>query len=346
MRYGIISTGNISHEFTKALKATDGAEVTAVYSREAQRAENFIAKHKLAAQAFTSVEELCASDAVDAVYVASPNDLHRDHALAAINAGKHVVVEKPAVFDPEQWLEVWSAADAAHVLVFEAARHVYEPAQEKIIEAIAGRTPASVRLNYSQYSSRWDAVLAGEEPNIFSLKHGGGALVDLGVYSVYDAVLWFGAPHTLHFVPSLAPTGVDASGTLVLNYGKFNVAIMTSKNAQSDVPSEILFGKESIKLSSVQGIDRVTRTIEGKEETLYTSDRKVGHRSLSELMQYEAAFFTQMFEAMSSGTLSDEEKKIYQGSVDLAQTVNKVTSKARHSAAIFFEGETRPLTFL
>lgn len=339
MRFGIISTGHISREFATALSTLENASITGVYSRSEDAARTFIEDLKLSARPYTDVAQLCAAEDIDVVYIASPNSLHRDHALAAIAGGKHVIIEKPAAWNPQQWQEVWGAAEEAGVLVFEAARHIYEPAHQHILEAIAGRTPASVRLNFSQYSSRWDAVLAGEEPNIFSLKHGGGALVDLGIYSVYAAVLWFGAPHTFHFIPSLAPTGVDASGTLVLNYGKFNVVIMTSKNADSDTPSEILFGKDEIKLTSVAGIDRVTIRENGKEKVIFDSGVKTGSRSLAELMKFEADFFNQMIHGYMNSGFSEEEQKIYQASVDLSRTVNKITTKARHSAGIFFEGE-------
>lgn len=339
MHFGIISTGKISREFATALGRIEDTDITGVYSRSEDSARSFISNLGLSARPYSDVAELCAANDVDAVYIASPNSLHRDHALTAIGAGKHVIIEKPAVWNQDQWQEVWGAAKEAGVLVFEAARHIYEPAHQRIIEAIDGRTPASVRLNFSQYSSRWDAVLAGEEPNIFSLKHGGGALVDLGIYSVYAAVLWFGAPHTFHFIPSLAPTGVDASGTLVLNYGKFNVVIMTSKNAASDTPSEILFGRDEIKLTSVAGIDRATIRENGKERVIFDSGVKTGSRTLAELMQFEADFFNQMIRDYTEGGFSEEEQKIYDASVGLSRTVNKITTKARHSAGIYFEGE-------
>ncbi len=340
MRFGIISTGMISGEFTRALQQTPEAEITAVQSRNLENAQAFIEDHQLSALAFTSVEELCASEQIDAVYIASPNSLHASHALTAISAGKHVVVEKPAVWNPAQWDQVFAAAQQAKVLVFEAARHIYEPAHEIIRQALASQTPATVRMNFSQYSSRWDAVLAGEEPNIFSLKFGGGALVDLGIYPVYNAVSWFGEPDGINYYPAVAPTGVDSAGTLILTYEDFNVIITIAKNAHSTAPSEILLGKETIRFSSCAGIDRVTRYSKDSEEVLFDSGAEIGSRPLSELMRDEAAFFTEMLSAFQQGTQTDEQVTTYRRLTLLSRSVNEICTQARNGAGIFFEGET------
>ena len=345
MRYGIISTGPISSAFARALALTDGASVTAVASRELHSAQRFIEEHGLGdAAAFDDVAALCASPEVDAVYIASPNSLHAPHALTAIDAGKHVVLEKPAVWNPAQWDQVFQAAHDANVLIFEAARHLYEPAQQYVLDELADRRPVSVRMNYSQYSSRWDAVLAGEEPNIFSLTHGGGALVDLGIYAIYDAVYWFGEPDSLKYFPTMAPTGVDAAGTLILSYEDFDAVITIAKNGHAETPSDIVFGREALRLSSVQGIDRVTRYSADNSTLLYESGARPGTRTMPELMLFEAEFFTTMFTAHSEGGLTTEQQTRYRDLTMLSRTVNDVCTKARQVAGIFFEGEAGGFT--
>lgn len=340
MHFGIISTGPISAEFSQAIKFTDGADISAVFSRNAESAQAFIDHQQLQATAFDSVEALCASDDVDAVYIASPNSLHLSHALVAIQAGKHVVIEKPAVWNPAQWDQVWGAAEKHKVLVFEAARHIYEPAQKIVRDYLVGKKPKTVRLNFSQYSSRWDAVEAGEEPNIFSLKTGGGALVDLGVYPIYDAVYWFGEPDGVRYFPALAPTGVDGAGTLVLVYKDFNVIITIAKNAHSDAPSEILLGREALRLSSVQGIDVVTEYTAEAEQVLFDSKATPGSRPLSELMRFETEFFCDMIQAHLEGNFDEARVNRYRSLTLLSRSVNEVCTNARYTAGIFFENET------
>lgn len=333
----------ISAEFAQAIKNTKDADIAAVCSRSTKSAQKFIQENKLNATAYDSVEEMCADPKIDAVYVASPNSLHASHALTAIHAGKHVVIEKPAAWNPTQWDQIWGAAQEADVLVFEAARHIHEPAQRVIRDYLVGKKPKTVRLNYSQYSSRWDAVEAGEEPNVFSLTTGGGALNDLGIYPVYDAVLWFGEPDGVKYFPSLAPTGVDAAGTMVMIYKDFNVIITVAKNAQSDAPSEILVGKETLRLSSVQGIDRVIEYTSDSQETLYDSEVAVGSRSLHELMRYEAKYFVKTITAKMEGTLSDRKLEKYRSFTLLSRSVNEICANARYGAGIFFESEVHEL---
>ncbi|RTK47929.1 gfo/Idh/MocA family oxidoreductase, partial [Enterococcus faecalis] len=94
----------------------------------------------------------------------------------------------------------------------------------------------------------YDAVLAGEEPNIFSPHFSGGALADLGVYPVYAAVAWFGKPQDVHYFARKLPTGVDGIGTAVLRYADFDVTIQTGKIADSELRSEIYFEDRTLDL--------------------------------------------------------------------------------------------------
>ncbi|MDO4252765.1 MAG: Gfo/Idh/MocA family oxidoreductase [Rothia sp. (in: high G+C Gram-positive bacteria)] len=339
MRYGVISTAAISAEFVAAVSSLGDAEVCAVYSRSLEAAQQFISTLGIEAQAYDRVEELCADQLVDAVYIASPNSMHASHALAAIKAGKHVLLEKPAVLNPVQWDQVWGAAQEAGLLVFEAARHVFEPAQGELIKALAGQVPRAVHLNFCQYSSRWDAVLRGEKPNIFSLCYGGGVLVDLGVYAIYDALLWFGLPESSRYFPSCAPTGVDAAGTLLLNYPDFTVTVTLAKNAHSKASSEILLGRQTIELSSIQGIDRIVRYGDRQEELIYDSGLVPGTRSLAELMTFELKFFTQMITSYLQGSWGEQELARYREQTLLARAVNEVCTRARTSAGIVFDAE-------
>ena len=91
-----------------------------------------------------------------------------------------------------------------------------------------------------KYSSRYNQVLEGKEPNIFLLIFL-GALADLGVYLVYAALGWFGVPNESHYFASKIATGVDGLGTIILRYDQFDVTLNTGKISDSFAPSEIYF---------------------------------------------------------------------------------------------------------
>lgn len=333
-RLGIIGTGMISAEFAAAVTTEDAFDIAAVMSRSHDSADRFTSEASLVDIATaTGIAELMQHD-LDAVYVASPNSLHCDHALGAIAAGVNVIVEKPAFWNPTQFEQVHAQAEEAGVLVFEAARHVFEPGFAAVKDWVAGEEITGASFNFHQYSSRWDLVVAGEEPNIFSLRHGGGALTDLGIYAVYAAVSWFGEPESVSFSPRLAPTGVDAAGVLLLEYSGFTAELSFSKNQASALPSEIRAGRSWLTLNAMQGIDLAT-TASG--EAVYRSDQTGA--PLRELMRYEAAAFAELIDAQRGGGLNLEQRKRYAELVELSRIVNRVCTEARHSAGIFFAGE-------
>lgn len=338
-RLGLIGTGMISAEFAAATKAENAFELVAVMSRSSATASAFIQYADLEQVSIaTDMSELL-QYSLDAVYIASPNSLHKEHALAAIDAGCNVLVEKPAFWNPEQWQEVHKAAERAGVLVLEAARHLFEPGFETVGHWVeqqkqGGREVTGASLNFHQYSSRWDAVLAGQEPNIFSLRHGGGALVDLGIYTVYAAVAWFGEPQAITYRAQLAPTGVDAAGVLLLIYPGFTAELSFSKNQASRLPNEIRAGRSGLVLNAVQGIDRV-ETAEG--QALFESEAPGA--PLRQLMRNEALAFAELVAAQRQGHLTERQRERYRHLTQLSRTVNRICTEARHQEGIVFSGE-------
>ena len=136
------------------MNAYSAFEIAAVMSRSKKSAERFIAAASLRkAASATDISELIQHD-LDAVYIASPNSLHYDHAVAAIAAGINVIVEKPAFWDPAQFEQVHAQAEKAGVLVFEAARHVFEPGFAVVKDWAADQEITGASFQFHQYSSR------------------------------------------------------------------------------------------------------------------------------------------------------------------------------------------------
>ena len=132
-------------------------------------------------------------------------------------------------------------------------------------------------FTYAKYSSRYDQVLAGEEPNIFSLNFCGGALSDLGVYLLYAAIAWFGVPEEVDYAAKKIQTGVDGAGTMLLKYPYFTASLHTSKIYNSFADSEIYSAKKTLILDGVNLIQSVELVDGETNERYQLAEKASGH---------------------------------------------------------------------
>jgi Predicted dehydrogenases and related proteins len=257
MRLATIGTSKITNSFLEAVHETGRMTYTAAFSRSADKARAFSEQHggKLW---FTSIEELAESNAVDIVYVASPNGLHYQQVMTLLKGGKHVICEKPIFITLKELERAYRLAEEQHVFLFQAIRNIQTPVFKKLKEELhrAGTLRSAV-LQLIQYSSRYDLYLEGKVTNIFSSQFAGGALEDLGVYPLSAAIALFGPPADSAYYPVMLSSGVDGSGTLVLKYKDFVCTILCSKIAHSDAPSEIHGEKGTFRINNVSNIHRL-----------------------------------------------------------------------------------------
>lgn len=215
LRWGVLAPGGIAGTFAAAVTAHTRSEVVAVGSRSAERAQAFAREHSVPT-AHASYEDLVADPAVEAVYVASPHSEHRDHALLAIAAGKHVLVEKSFTRSAAQAREVFDAAAAAGVFAMEAMWTRFLPhvvALRAMVEEGAVGELVSVIADHGQHFP------FDPDHRMYAPELAGGALLDLGVYPVSFAQDLLGAPDEVVAVGQLTSTGVDGQVSLVLRHG-------------------------------------------------------------------------------------------------------------------------------
>jgi predicted dehydrogenase len=251
VRFASIGTSWITTQFADAVARVPGAELAVVHSRDADRAAAFA--RQVGADSFsTDLAGLLAGDEVDAVYVASPNGAHVGQALAAIRAGKHVLVEKPAAPTAEAFAALVAEARSAGVIVLEAMRTAYDPGTARVRELIGelGRLRRA-SLRYCQRSSRYDQVLAGERVNIFDPALAGGALYDLGVYVVTALVDLFGEPDRVLAATVPIAGGADGAGAALAVYDGFVADLGWSKITASTTPSEVQGERGTLEIDHV-----------------------------------------------------------------------------------------------
>ena len=238
--FAVVGTSAIAEAMVEAMAGVDRAQYVGSVSRSAERAASVTARLG-GTTPFLSREAACACSEVDAVYIASPNALHAEQALACIRAGKHVLVEKPLAANEAEAQMVFDEARAHGVVAMEAMRSVHDPGLDVIrraIERVGQVRRASLR--FGKYSSRYDEVLAGRQTNIFDARLATGALMDIGVYCVEAMVALFGAPSAVACAPVLIghadtqATGgaIDGAGTIIARYDDKVVELSYSKITQ------------------------------------------------------------------------------------------------------------------
>lgn len=239
LRVGIVGTNFISDWFVAAARRTNGRiSPVAVYSRTDEGAQAFARKHGLQ-RAFSDYASMLGE--VDAVYIASPTIAHYPQAMAAIEAGRHVLVEKTMTSSAAEAEDLFAAAERQGVVLMEATRHLHTPTHRFIRETVERLGALRyAHIEKLQYSSRYDRFRAGEAINAFDPTLGNSSLADIGVYCLQPALDFFGTPldHTGHSVR--LSNGFEAAGSIQLNYGSLIADVVYSKVVMGVGPSTII----------------------------------------------------------------------------------------------------------
>ena len=206
MRLGLLSTARINDAILSAAGDTDRVDVVAVASRDVARAEAYAREHGIA-RSHGSYEALLADDGVDAVYVSLPNRLHHEWTLAALDAGKHVLCEKPYSRRPGEVEEAFARAESRGLVLTEAFMFRHHP-QAAVVKALVD-DGAVGRVRLVKAAFRF--VLAGLDDIRASPELDGGALMDVGCYCVSGSRLVAGEPEHAIGEQVVGPAGIDMS---------------------------------------------------------------------------------------------------------------------------------------
>ena len=216
--WGVVGTGDVSRYLVTDLRTLDSARLTAVCSRTSERGEAFAAEFGFE-RAHASFPEFLAADDVDIVYLATPHATHAELAVAALEAGKHVLVEKPLGVDAGEVARVAAAARASDRFAMEGMWMKFHPHYRAVLADVRadgigelGSVRASFGLPFgAPDASRWSAELASS------------TVLDQGIYPVTLARDLFGAPDSLRASAWTRPDGVDLTIEATLHWadGRF-----------------------------------------------------------------------------------------------------------------------------
>ncbi|WP_199063453.1 Gfo/Idh/MocA family protein [Serratia sp. ASV30] len=290
IRFAVVGTNWITERFIDAAHESGKMRLTAIYSRKLEQAQAFGANYPVE-HFFDSLEALAQSDVIDAVYIASPNSLHCQQSLLFLSHKKHVICEKPLASNLREVEQLVACAREHQVVLFEAFKSAHLPNFLILQQALPkiGKLRKAF-INYCQYSSRYPRYLAGENPNTFNPHFSNGSIMDIGYYCVASTVALFGAPQSVLASATLLDTGVDAHGSVCLNYGDFDVVISHSKVSNSDIPSEIQGEEGTLVIEKISEAQGVVLTPCGENSQVLTQPQHIN------TMLYEAQVFAELVE--------------------------------------------------
>jgi D-xylose 1-dehydrogenase (NADP+, D-xylono-1,5-lactone-forming) len=205
LRLGLLSTADINLKLLGGVRAAEGVEAVAVASRDAGRAQAFAAEHGLG-RAHGSYEAMLADPEVDAVYVPLPNSLHVPWSIRALQAGKHVLCEKPLTRRPEEAQAAFDAADQAGRVLAEGFMWRHHEQARRLRELVRDRVVGDVRLLRAAFSF-FGLDRTGDVRLQRALD--GGGLMDVGCYCVSAMRLLAGEPERVSARQVIGGDGVD-----------------------------------------------------------------------------------------------------------------------------------------
>lgn len=245
IRWGILGAGGIAAKFAEAVNVYTASTVVAVASASSlDKAKDFASEHH-AGDAYQSYAELAAREDIDAIYVATTHNNHHEPAIIAIEAGKHVLVEKAFAQNSAQTELILAAAAKAGVFVMEAMWTRHLPHVYRLREAVESGEIGDVTAVIADHGQKLTHV-----PRMYRADLAGGSLLDLGVYPIAFAHDFLGMPTEVTAVGQLTDEGVDNQVAMIFDYPTSQASLHTSMVGKSANTAQIIGTTGRIEVDS------------------------------------------------------------------------------------------------
>jgi len=239
VKWGILSTADINRKVIPGAKASSKVDLVAVASRTQERADAYAAEWEIP-RAYGTYEAMLADPEIEAVYISLPNTLHTEWSIKAVEAGKHVLCEKPFTRHPDEITQAWDAADRAGRLLSEAFMYRHNPQTKKAKELVDGGAIGELRLIRSTFSYG-----LYDESNIrLRTDVEGGALMDVGCYNVSWSRLIGGEPERVWGEAWYGPSGTDWVFTGTMRFPNDVIALFDCGTAMTERDEVEIVGSE------------------------------------------------------------------------------------------------------
>lgn len=338
LRWGILGAGHIARRFAHEVPQHTRSTIAAVGARELSRAEAF-AQELGVERAHGSYAELIADPGVDAIYLATINSTHHELALACIRAGKPVLVEKPFTLNAGEAREVFAAAEEHGVLAVEGMWTRFLPQFTVARQIAANGMLGRLVTAHANFAGVMDAPV----PRIVDVEQGGGALLDIGVYSVAAVHDLLGSPIEVTAAGNLLPGyAVDGSASVIMRTASAVGTARCSFEGRAASSAEFVFERGIVELPAEFFVPGTLRVSEfDREESGEVSDEStdgVGGAAVSEWdatvpggFQFEAAEFARL---LTRGATQSPVMP-WQASIEIME----VLDQARAAIGVVYPGE-------
>jgi predicted dehydrogenase len=283
--WGILGAGRIAGKFSNGLKLLSNANLYSVGSRDYDRAEKFAREYGYQ-KSYGSYEEFLNDPALDIVYIATPHSHHKEHALLCLRNNKAVLCEKAFAMNSVEVDEMIAEASNRNLFLMEALWPPFQPMYKKAVEILEqGEIGKILNIN-SRFAFRppYDA-----NDRKFNPQLGGGALLDIGIYPVMDALHFMGVPSEIEAKASFAATGVEDSVSIIFKYGDSRMAsLYCSFLTHAGTGTDIYCSNGNLIIKRVpDGSQYLAVEIAGKEKEtfIFAPEFKGYHLEAEEVMK-------------------------------------------------------------
>ena len=325
MKLAILGTGMIVHDLMNTIHDLDLERVDILSTQSSyDQAIELVREYHLN-DVYVDYDQLLEGEC-DTVYIALPNFLHYQFAKKALLHNKNLIIEKPITSTYEELKELEELADNKHLIILEAVTVHAMPAYLSLKEKI--KTLGDIKilsLNYSQYSSRYDAFKQGKILPAFDYHKSGGALYDLNIYNVHFTVGLFGKPNKVFYYPNME-RNIDTSGILILEYSHFKAVLIGAKDCQAPLMNTIQGDKGHIVIRMPVSRMRDYQITYNKEKTEDFSFDNNAHG-----MSYEFKEFIRIIDTKDYRKAHDL--------FEISKIVSEVLNQARKTGGIRFDAD-------
>lgn len=267
--WGIIGLGSIAHKFADALTVVPNARLHAVASRSAEKASKFAQQYN-ASHYYGNYEAIVHDREIDAIYIATPHNLHYQNTMMCLKQGIPVLCEKPFAINAKEAAGMIELARSNNIFLMEAFWTRFLPGIKKVLELIQSGAIGQIKMVKADFGFKAEF---NPSSRLFDLDLGGGSLLDVGVYPLFLSLLLLGKPSSIKAISHIGRTGVDENCGIIFDYSNGEMANLFSSIVTDTITQAEIFGETgSIRIHKKWFMPSPVSLIKGDKEEKFEFD--------------------------------------------------------------------------